>query len=108
MLKSITIIIEQKGLYSGNKEKEINCLIKKIFELSGQCEELLSIYNGNKGITIFEKERLDFVDEYLKSLNIINNCLPICFINTKENNERIDVLLLTAKTLNNKFSLYND
>ena len=108
MLKSIATKIEQKSLFGANKEKEINDIIKKVFELSEQCKELLSIYCNSKDMTDFEKERIDFVNEYLESLIAINSCLPISFINTKENNERIDKLLLTAKTLNNKYSLYND
>ena len=98
-------LIEQKGIYNGNKEKDINDVMSDIYEAVDECKALICIYDGSHDITVDSKKRIDFINEYIRSLETIRALFPISFINTKVHNEKCEKILMVLKTIRDKYNI---
>lgn len=104
-LSTVISIMKQKSFYNGNKENDINKLMNDSIQMCNECMTSICIYDGNKTITISDKEKYDFMKEYLSSLKTLEMFYPIKLINTKANNDKNSELQVVLKTLVDKYTL---
>ena len=93
-------LLQFNGVYNGDREGNLNKYLKEITQLSDEGKNYICVYDDLQNVTVVNKPKIDFINEYLNTIDILNKYLPIRLLNTsfsEEKNKELHSLLLLLK-----------